>query len=93
MLSPSESVYAPTLLRRAGRTLESRWAVRNQPLRGGASLPLPGVVTAQPGIPGEVAQLVEHTTENRGVASSILALAIRSVRNRPGDHRAYAIGL
>ena len=26
--------------------------------------------------PGEVAQLVEHTTENRGVASSILALAI-----------------
>ena len=25
---------------------------------------------------GEVAQLVEHTTENRGVASSILALAI-----------------
>ena len=25
--------------------------------------------------PGEVAQLVEHTTENRGVASSILALA------------------
>lgn len=28
--------------------------------------------------PGEVAQLVEHTTENRGVASSILALAIRT---------------
>ena len=26
---------------------------------------------------GEVAQLVEHTTENRGVASSILALAIQ----------------
>jgi hypothetical protein len=25
---------------------------------------------------GEVAQSVEHTTENRGVASSILALAI-----------------
>src|SRR5207244_2357302 len=30
--------------------------------------------------PGEVAQLVEHTTENRGVASSILALAIRPNR-------------
>ena len=29
--------------------------------------------------PGEVAQLVEHTTENRGVASSILALAISAV--------------
>jgi hypothetical protein len=29
--------------------------------------------------PGEVAQLVEHTTENRGVASSILALAIASL--------------
>ena len=28
---------------------------------------------------GEVAQSVEHTTENRGVASSILALAIRAV--------------
>jgi hypothetical protein len=26
---------------------------------------------------GEVAQLVEHTTENRGVAGSIPALAIR----------------
>jgi hypothetical protein len=26
--------------------------------------------------PGEVAQLVEHTTENRGVAGSIPALAI-----------------
>jgi hypothetical protein len=33
---------------------------------------------ALPGAPssrGEVAQLVEHATENRGVASSILALA------------------
>jgi hypothetical protein len=28
---------------------------------------------------GEVAQLVEHTTENRGVAGSIPALAIPSV--------------
>jgi hypothetical protein len=29
---------------------------------------------------GEVAQLVEHTTENRGVASSILALATTGSR-------------
>ena len=30
------------------------------------------------GARGEVAQLVEHTTENRGVAGSIPALAIRT---------------
>src|SRR3954452_7423992 len=37
-----------------------------------------------PGL-GEVAQLVEHTTENRGVAGSIPALAIRvgSLHARP----------
>jgi hypothetical protein len=31
---------------------------------------------------GEVAQLVEHTTENRGVAGSIPALAICSAAGR-----------
>src|SRR3954454_3764847 len=37
---------------------------------------------------GEVAQLVEHTTENRGVASSILALAIaRTATGRPPSPR------
>ena len=30
--------------------------------------------------PGEVAQLVEHTAENRGVAGSIPALAITRAR-------------
>ena len=36
-------------------------------------------MATMPGL-GEVAQLVEHTTENRGVASSILALAISRLR-------------
>ena len=37
---------------------------------------------------GEVAQLVEHTTENRGVAGSIPALATWRTRSRPGLRRA-----
>jgi hypothetical protein len=37
--------------------------------------------------PGEVAQLVEHTTENRGVAGSIPALAIASGTRRSSGCR------
>ena len=36
---------------------------------------------------GQVAQLVEHTTENRGVGSSILPLATRQYRSDDGDGR------
>jgi hypothetical protein len=39
-------------------------------------------VTATLRAPGEVAQLVEHTAENRGVAGSIPALAISPKRVR-----------
>ena len=45
-----------------------------RPARDRGARGLESVVRLAP--PGEVAQLVEHTTENRGVASSILALAI-----------------
>ncbi len=52
----------------------------------GASLP-----PAQPRAahPGEVAQLVEHTTENRGVVGSIptLAIALQSQKRRPPRRR------
>jgi hypothetical protein len=41
--------------------------------------------------PGEVAQLVEHTTENRGVASSILALAIHRDPPRRAECRGFQI--
>ena len=37
-------------------------------------------------VKAEIAQLVEHATENRGVASSILALGT----SRPDDEAVYA---
>ena len=63
----------PPALRDLGRPV-----VRGRP--PGRSVPLPEVLGIKPrryhAVRGEVAQSVEHTTENRGVASSILALAI-----------------
>ena len=44
---------------------------------GAAVATFPAASLAFSAAPGEVAQLVEHTTENRGVASSILALAMK----------------
>ena len=38
---------------------------------------------------GEVAQLVEHTTENRSVASSILALATKHETRRGSEKTAH----
>ena len=51
--------------------------------RSSCSLPSPGCF-------GEVAQLVEHTTENRGVASSILALAIPGSA-QTGSHASHSV--
>jgi hypothetical protein len=48
-----------------------------------------GRLAATLATPGEVAQLVEHTAENRGVAGSIPALAISRSKSGFGCRRSH----
>jgi hypothetical protein len=73
-----------------GRGFKSR-QVRSRPVKTGRDAVAGGGDPSPGTVPGQVAQLVEHTTENRGVGSSILPL---TTRNKAGltCHTAHRLG-
>src|SRR4051794_10444121 len=60
----------------ARRAMRARTGSRRRMKRGSVARAFAATIA----LPGEVAQSVEHTTENRGVAGSIPALAISRLR-------------